>query len=136
MPKILVIDHEETVRSVVKQHLVKANHEVIEAESGETAIRKIKNGDSSLTVDAAIFDIRIPPIKETEAIHYFQKEYPTLPLIVMTSFTEAVLAEGLLKNAGGIKAYLLKPVGKEALLAAVNQSVLLRKNLNAQNFSN
>jgi len=124
VPRILIIDHEEKVRSVVKQHLIKANHEVIEAENGKIAIRKIKNEDDSLTVDAAVCNIQTPPIDGTEALHFFQKEYPALPLIVMTSFTEAVLAEGLLKNAGGIKAYLLKPVGKESLLAAVNKSIL------------
>jgi len=122
MPRILVIDPEEEVRSVVKQYLVKANHEVIEAESAETAIQKIKQ-DTSLTVDAAICNIRTPQIDGTEAIHYFKKEYPALPLIVMTSFAEAVLAEGLLKNEGGIKAYLLKPIRKESLLTAVNKAV-------------
>ena len=124
MPRIIVIDHEEEVRSVVKQHLVKENHEVIDAESAETAIRKIRNGDNTLTVDAAICNIQLPPINGTEALYYFQKEYPTLPLIVMTSFMEAVLAEGLLKNAAGIKAYLLKPIEKESLLAAVDKSIL------------
>jgi len=125
MPRILVIDGEETVRSTVKQHLAKANFEVIEAESAETAIDKITDGNSPLTVDAAICNIRIPRIDGTEAIHYFQKKYPTLPLIVIATFADAQRAEDLL-NANGIKAYLVKPIGKESLLAAVNRAVVGR----------
>jgi DNA-binding NtrC family response regulator len=123
MPRILVIEPEENVRRAVKQYLVKANHEVIEAESAETAIQKIKQ-DTPLTVDAAICDIRTPKIDGTEAIHYFKKKYPALPLIVITSFADAWEAEELLKKEEGIKAYLVKPIGKESLLTAVNKVVL------------
>jgi hypothetical protein len=34
MPRILAIDDEEDIRSIVKDHLVKANYEVIEAKDG------------------------------------------------------------------------------------------------------
>jgi two-component system chemotaxis response regulator CheY len=122
MPRILIIDDEKKTRTVVKQFLVKANYEVIEAESGETAIQKIK--DNSLIVDAAICDIRLPQIDGTEAINYLQEEYPTLPLIVMTGCPDAPVAESLLKN--GVRDYLVKPIGKESLLAAVDKAVLER----------
>jgi two-component system chemotaxis response regulator CheY len=89
------------------------------------AIQKINEGDNSLTVDAAICDIRMPQIDGTEAINYLQKEYPTLPLIVMTGFADTQLAVGFLKN--GVKDYLIKPVGKDTLLAAVNKAVLERQ---------
>ena len=66
----------------------------------------------------------MPQIDETEAINYFQKEYPTLPLIVMTGFADTQLAVGFLKN--GVKDYLVKPIEKDTLLAAVNKAVLER----------
>ena len=124
MPTILVVDDEEGIRSVVKHHLVKANYEVIEADGGEMAIQKINEGDNPLTIDAAICDIRMPQIDGTDAINYFQKEYPTLPLIVMTGFADTQLAVDFLKN--GVKDYLVKPVEKDSLLAAVNKAVLER----------
>jgi two-component system chemotaxis response regulator CheY len=125
MSRILVIDDEEEIRSVVKHHLLQANYEVLEAEDGKMAIQKINEGDNSLTVDAAICDIRMPQIDGTEAINYLQKEYPTLPLIVMTGFADTQLAVGFLKT--GVKDYLIKPVGKDTLLAAVNKAVLERQ---------
>jgi DNA-binding NtrC family response regulator len=124
MPRILVIEEEEKVRSVVKDHLVKANYEVIVAESAETAIQRIKEVDNSLTIDAAICDISLPLVDGTEVVPYFKKEHPTLPLIVITGFADARVAEDLLKNGEVIKAYLVKPIGKESLLAAVNKVVL------------
>ena len=124
MPRILVIEDEVEIRSIVKNHLVNANYEVVEAEQGEEAIQKINKGDNPLNIDAAICDIRMPKINGIEAISYFQKEYPTLPLIVMTGFPDTQRAVSLLKN--GVKDYLVKPVEKDTLLAAVKKAVLER----------
>lgn len=124
MPRILVIDDEEEIRSIVKHHLVKANYEVVEAEDGEKAIQRINEADNPLRVDAVICDIRMPKINGIEAISYFQREYPTLPLIVITGYPDVSLAVGLLKK--GVKDYLVKPVEKETLLATVKKAVLER----------
>lgn len=124
MPRILVIDDEQEIRSTVKHHLVKANYEVVEAEDGEKAIQKINEGDNPLRIDAVICDLRMPKINGMEAISYFQKDYPTLPLIVMTGFPDTQLAVSLLKK--GVKDYLVKPVEKDALLAAVKKAVMER----------
>ncbi|MGH7273883.1 MAG: response regulator [Nitrospiria bacterium] len=124
MPRILVIDDEQEIRSIVKHHLANANYEVVEAEQGEEAIQTINKGDNPLRIDAAICDIRMPKINGMEAISYFQKEYPTLPLIVMTGFPDTQLAVSLLKK--GVKDYLVKPVEKDRLLAAVKNAVLER----------
>ena len=121
MPTILIIDDEEEIRSVVKHHLTKANYKVIEAENGEQAIEKINEGDNPLTIDAAICDIRMPKINGVEAISYFRKEYPSLPVIVITGFPDATLAVSLMKK--GVKDYIVKPVEKEKLLAAVKKAV-------------
>jgi two-component system chemotaxis response regulator CheY len=121
MPTVLVIDDEEEIRSVVKHHLAKANYKVIEAQNGEEAIEKINEGDNPLTIDAAICDIRMPKINGVEAIGYFRKEYPSVPIIVITGFPDTNLAVSLMKK--GVKDYLVKPVEKEKLLAAVKKAV-------------
>ena len=122
MSRILVIDDEEDVRSIVKHHLVKANYEVVEAKDGEQAIQKINEGENPLTIDAAICDIRMPKINGVEAVSYFRKEYPSVPVIVITGFPDTSLAVSLLKK--GVKDYIVKPVEKEKLLAAVKKAVL------------
>jgi two-component system chemotaxis response regulator CheY len=121
MPTILIIDDEEDIRSVVKHHLTKANYKVIEAKNGEEAIEKINEGDNPLTIDTAICDIRMPKINGVEAISYFRKEFPSVPIIVITGFPDTTLAVSLMKK--GVKDYLVKPVEKEKLLAAVKKAV-------------
>jgi two-component system chemotaxis response regulator CheY len=74
-----------------------------------------------LTIDAAICDIRMPKINGVEAIGYFRKEYPSVPIIVITGFPDTNLAVSLMKK--GVKDYLVKPVEKEKLLAAVKKAV-------------
>jgi DNA-binding NtrC family response regulator len=123
MPRILVIEGEEKVRSTIRQYLAKANFEVIEAEGAETAVDKMNNGNSPLTFDAAICNIRIAQIDGTETIRYFREKRPALPLIVIATFADAQRAEDLLKEGNGVKAYLVKPIGKESLLLAVNKAV-------------
>ena len=121
MPRILVIDDEKEIRNIVKDHLSDAGYEVVEAEDGEKAIQKINEADNPLEISAAICDIRMPKINGIEAIAYFQREYPTLPLIVITGFPDTELAVSLLNK--GVKDYLVKPVKKEKLLAVVKKAV-------------
>lgn len=121
MPRILIIDDDQDIRSTAKRHLVNAEYEVVEAEDGEKAIEKINAGDNPLEIDTVICDLRMPKINGMEAISYFQKNYPTLPLIVVTGFPETELAVRLLKQ--GVHDYLVKPVEKIALLAAVDKAV-------------
>lgn len=125
MARVLVIDDEEEIRSIVKHHLTKAGYEVIEAENGEEAIKKINEGDNPLEVDCAICDIRMPKVNGIEAINYFKKEYPTLPLIVITGFPDTDRAVELLNK--GLKDYIVKPVEKKRLLEAVEKAIKGRK---------
>ena len=125
MPRVLVIDDEEEIRDIVGHHLTKANYDVIKAEDGEQAIQKINEGDNPLEIDAVICDIRMPKVDGIEAISYFKKEYPTVPVIVITGFPDTNLAVELLNK--GVKDYLVKPVEKEKLLASVKKAVMERK---------
>ncbi|MFQ5588859.1 MAG: response regulator [Nitrospiria bacterium] len=124
MPRILLIEDEEEVREVVKHHLTNANYEVVEAENGEEAIQKIKEGSNPVEVDAAICDVRMPKINGIEAVSYFQEEFPHLPVIIMTGYPETDMAIDLLKK--GVKEYLVKPVEKDVLLEAVEKAVTER----------
>ncbi len=119
--RVLLIEDEEEIREVVKHHLINANYDVVEASNGEEAIQRICEGSNSAEVDVIISDIRMPKINGLEASAYFQKEFSTVPMIIMTGYPETGMAVDLLKK--GIKDYLVKPVEKEVLLAAVDKAV-------------
>ena len=119
--RVLIVDDERDIRKVVRLHLEKAGYEVQEAENGEDAIRILNSGDNPVCVDTIICDIRMPKINGVEAIQYFRKEYPSLPVIVLTGFPDVSMATSFLKQ--GVVDYLVKPVEKERLLQAVKTAV-------------
>lgn len=105
--------------------LNKAGYDVIEAEDGEKAIAAIKEGENPLLLDVIISDIRMPKVNGVEAINYFQQQWPTVPLIVLTGFPDMEMATGFLRQ--GVVDYLVKPVEKEKLIAAVSKAIEQRE---------
>jgi len=123
--RVLVVDDEPDVRKVVKMTLEKAGYDVREAEDGEQAIQEAKAGDNPLMLDVIITDIRMPKLNGVEAIQFFQKKFPHVSLIVLTGFPNIEMATSLMEN--GVIAYLVKPVEREKLLAAVSKAMELRE---------
>lgn len=119
--RVLVVDDEPDIRKVVRTHLEKADYEVIEAENGAEAITILNTGDNPMYVDTILCDIRMPKLNGIEAIEYFRKEYPSLPLVVLTGFPDLQMATALLKQ--GVMDYLVKPVEKDKLIDTVKKAV-------------
>jgi len=123
--RVLVVDDEPDVRTVVRMTLEKAGYDVLEAEDGEKAIEAINAGENRLVLDAVICDIRMPKINGVEAIAYFQREYPHVPLLVLTAFPNTDMAVSFMGQ--GVVEYLVKPVEAERLKAAVAKAMERRQ---------
>jgi two-component system chemotaxis response regulator CheY len=121
--KILVVDDEEEVRKTIRLQLKDTNLEVIEAEDGEQAI-ELLNAENVTIVDTIICDVRMPKINGVEAVAYFRREYPSIPVIVLTGYPDVKLATDFMKE--GVVEYLVKPVEKEKLVEAVKNAVSQR----------
>ncbi len=119
--RILVVDDEPDIRKIVRMTLDKAGYQTLEAEDGEKAIEVINTGENRLMLDVMICDIRMPKINGVEAIAYFQKEYPRVPLIVLTGFPDTEMAASFLRQ--GVVDYLVKPVEAEKLKATVARAM-------------
>ena len=122
---VLVIDDEPDVRKVVRLYLEKAGYYVVEAENGGQAIQVLNEGEHPMILDVIVTDIRMPRINGLEAMTYFQREYPSVPLIVLTGFPELEMAMQLMKR--GVTDYLVKPVDREKLTAAVANALEQRR---------
>jgi two-component system chemotaxis response regulator CheY len=122
---VLIVDDEPDIRKVVRLTLQKAGYDVIEAENGEKAIELIKTGENPLVLDVIICDIRMPKINGVEAIAYFCKEWPRVPLIVLTGFPDIEMATSFMRQ--GVVDYLVKPVEGEKLKAAVAKAMEQRE---------
>lgn len=123
--RVLVVDDEPSVRAVVRMTLEKAGYDVLEADNGEKAIEAINTGENRLVLDAVICDIRMPKINGVQAIDYFQRAYPHVPIIVLTAYPETRMAVSFIRN--GVTDYLIKPVEAEKLNAAVARAMERRQ---------
>ena len=120
--KILIVDDEEDVREVIKLHLEKEGYDnLLEAKNGEEAIKILRSGDNMIQVGLILCDIRMPKVNGVEAIDFFKKEAPGIPVVVVTGYPDAELAAYLMKK--GVKDYLVKPVEKQKLIDTVNKIV-------------
>lgn len=114
---VLVVDDEADIRTVIRLSLEKNGYYVVEAVDGKHAIDVIREGEHPMVIDVIITDIRMPNINGIEAISYFQREFSSVPLIVLTGFPDLELAVKLLNQ--GVTDYLVKPVDKGKLIASV-----------------
>ena len=118
---VLIVDDEPEVRKVVRMTLEKAGYHVLEAEDGIQAIEEIRKGENALTLDVIITDIPMPNMNGIDLIDYYGKEWPSVPLVVLTGCPDISMATGLLQH--GVVDYLVKPVEGGKLRAAVSNAM-------------
>ncbi len=115
---ILVVDDDPEILKFIRRTCGNSGYDVIEAENGAEAIKALTNSEeSSRSIDIIITDISMPKITGLEAIAYFQREFPSIPLIVLTGIADLELAISFI--GGGISNYLVKPLEEEQLKASV-----------------
>jgi len=122
---VLVVDDEPDVRKVVRMTLEKSGYDVVEAEDGEKGIEEIKKGENSILLNLIITDIRMPNMNGIDVINYYKKEWPSVPIIVLTGFPDLEMATTMLQH--GISDYLVKPVESEKLRASVAKALEQRE---------
>lgn len=124
--KILVVDDEELIRSVIKEYLINEKYEVIEAKDGKDAIEKASNN----TIDLIIMDIMMPNLDGYSSIKEIFKT-KKVPVIMLSARGEEY--DKLLGFDIGIEDYVTKPFSPKELLARV-KVVLKRNNKQEDNF--
>jgi two-component system cell cycle sensor histidine kinase/response regulator CckA len=109
---ILIADDEPMVRRFVSDILTRAAYEVLTAEDGMEAFEHIQKRDGD--VDLVITDIRMPRMGGDELARRLRTEYPDLPILFMSGFTD-VLPPG--------KNFLPKPFTAGVLLSVVQKAL-------------
>ena len=81
--KILVVDDEVDFLDLIKVRLEANNYEVTTAQTGEDAIKKIKESKP----DAVLLDILMPGIDGLEVLKKIRKFDDKLPVYIITAFS-------------------------------------------------
>ncbi|MBZ2170400.1 sigma-54-dependent transcriptional regulator [Marinobacter sp. F4216] len=108
MPRILIVEDEDIIRSAVRKLLQHAGYEVADASSVEEA--ETLEPDQ---FDLIISDLRLPGAAGTELIN----RAPDTPVLIMTSYASLRSAVDSMKL--GAVEYIAKPFDHDEMLAAV-----------------
>lgn len=110
--KVLIVDDEEGIRSVIKEYCLFEKYETLEAANGEEALELLENND----VDIMILDIMMPKMDGYTTLKEIKKKYK-IPVIVLSARSEEY--DKLLGFELGIDDYLTKPFSPKELIARI-----------------
>lgn len=116
MTRVLVIDDEDQIRSVLRQMLEREGMVVDEAADGMEAMKIYRDNPA----DLVITDIIMPEKEGIEIIVELRKNYPDIKIIAMSGGGR-LSAENylLLASRLGADTTLTKPVRRETLIRAI-----------------
>ena len=124
MGRVLVIDDESQIRSMLRMMLERAGHEVEEAPDGIEGIRIYRNNP----VDLIISDLIMPNKDGIGMIIELKKEFPDVKIIAMSG-GGLNKPEGYLEGAKklGAQRTLTKPIDRDELLRTVSDILKEKK---------
>lgn len=124
--KVLVVEDEEVMRSILRRLLEKEGFEVFTADSAESALRVFPENDIAVTLT----DIRMAGLDGIELLDQIKSIDPDALVIIMTAFSSVDSAVAALRK--GAYDYITKPFVNEDLLQtvknAIAQQALFREN--------
>ena len=111
---ILVVDDEETIRSLFKKTLEELGHRVVDAETGLKGLELIKQQDFAMV----FLDLKMPGIDGAEFFRQIKTIRPQLPVIIITGYPDSnIMARALAQAPFGL---MNKPFDESDIIAAVN----------------
>lgn len=126
MQKILVVEDDEAILSVIKDILSESNYIVEEATDGVMALSVVKKQPPDLLV----LDLGLPKLTGESVLVEVKKMYPNLPVIVLTAKNHTTdVVKGFQLGADD---YISKPFEIEELLARVRLKLKSDKDLKMQ----
>jgi CheY-like chemotaxis protein len=109
MPRILVVDDEPIMRSLLADVLKRMSYEVILSEDGIQALQVLAQNPD---FDAVLSDIRMPKMNGLQLLNALVADYPHLPIILSSVHTEPDIRHAV-EQMGAV--FLPRPFTSEQL---------------------
>ncbi|MCZ6681274.1 MAG: sigma-54 dependent transcriptional regulator [Candidatus Poribacteria bacterium] len=113
MPTILIVDDEKNTLRMLAQGLKLEGYDTLTASSGEEALQIC----ASKPVDLVLLDILMPGMDGVETLPRLRQMQPDLNVVMMSAQKEIETAVKTMEL--GAKRYLIKPVGIDEIVAAI-----------------
>ena len=117
MAHVLVVDDQSSMRLTLTALLKQAGHTLMQASTGDDALKKITDND----FDVVITDLKLDKVTGLDVLQAAKINNPQTEIIVLTGFGSIETAVAAMK-AGAID-YLTKPFDTEELLMAVQRAM-------------
>jgi DNA-binding NarL/FixJ family response regulator len=115
--RVLIADDHAIVRQGLRQILSDTPDLTVagEAENGVQAVQMVRSGDW----DVVLMDVSMPDRNGIDALKLIKKEFPRLPVLILSMYPEEQYAIRALK--AGAAGYLTKQSAPELLVTAIRQ---------------
>ena len=118
--KVMIVDDEERLRSLVRDFLIRDGIKTLEAENGEEALRLFFEHKD---VDLIILDVMMPKLNGWQVLEEIRR-YSQVPVIMLTALAEE--QDELKGFRLGVDEYVTKPFSPRVLVARV-RAILKRR---------
>lgn len=119
MARILLVDDEASVRSFLKRGLELDGHVIETACDGEDGLDTLMAQKGAF--DLLLTDVRMPLMDGIALAQAAQDQWPTMPILIMTGYTDQHERAQSLENLAGI---ILKPFTLGELRIQVSRALL------------
>ena len=127
MRRILVVDDEQNMRTVLSILLEKHNYTVCTASDGKEAIATVEGGE---VVDLIITDLKMPNVDGIGVLRYLTEKKHRIPLVLITAFGSIEAAVEAMKM--GAADFITKPFNKDVICHVIDR-IFQMENLNEEN---
>jgi DNA-binding NtrC family response regulator len=115
--KLLIIDDEERLRSLLARILQLEGYEVIVASSGKEGLRKLQQE----AIPVVISDVKLPDMNGIELASQIKASYPACEIIVLTAF--GTINDGVKAIKSGAFDYITKGDDNEKIIPLVSKAM-------------
>ena len=120
MPKVLIVDDDETIRDTLYE-LLSENYLCQTAETAEKAFSRL----AADTYDVVLTDISMPGLSGLELLGHVRQRFPDTPVIIISGIGDEEHAQGLIKL--GAFEFLLKPFSLDVVEKCVKRATEYRR---------
>jgi len=115
--RILVVDDDRAVRSVLQVNLGKSGMDVTAVEDPQKALKLLHEAP----YDLVLTDVKMPGATGLELLVKSRAAWPDMPVVVMTGYGSVADAVAAMKS--GASDYIIKPVAKDELVLIIERAL-------------